>query len=268
MQVEVLESTIGDNLFYLIEDGQGTCALVDPIDGDLAVREVRDRGLDLSKVINTHFHPDHVGGNDTVFAAFPGATLVGPRAEAEGILGQIERDALDEAVSGGDRVQVGALELEVLDTPGHTPGHISLRGGSWLFCGDVIFVGGAGNCRFGGDPGVLFKTFRDVVSDLDDEVRFGPGHDYARRNIEFCLSLQPDHLEATRMLERVEAESKPLLTTLGEERTYNPFMRFGDPSLQKALKVGWQDVWDEESARSESVEETTFRTTRSLRNTW
>ncbi len=268
MKVEILESGISDNYFYLIADEGGVAAVIDPIDPAATFEALEDRGWDLRYVINTHFHPDHVGGDDAIFEAYPDALLVAGRVDANAILNQIKRESVDEAVGAGDVVRVGNLHLDVYDTPGHTPGHISLAADGWLFSGDTVFVGGAGNCRFGGNPGVLFETFRDVLPSIDDEVRFAPGHDYSVRNIEFALSIEPEHSVAQKMLERARAADGLFVTSLGEERSYNPFMRFGEPELQDALRSQWPDKWAAEQELSSSDEETAFRLTRSLRNDW
>lgn len=268
MHVDILESTVSDNYFYLVSDDAGTAALIDPIDPETAIEAVRENGYDLHCVINTHFHPDHVGGDDAVFEAFPDALLIAGRVDADAILNQIDRDAVDEAVGKGDVVKVGDLRMDVYDTPGHTPGHISLLLSDWLFSGDTIFVGGAGNCRFGGDSGVLYETFRDVLRTFDEELTFAPGHDYSVRNIEFALSIEPDHDVAKEMLERAKSCDGVFLTTLGEERSYNPFMRFDDEELQQALRAKAPERWSAEEENSSSAEETAFRVTRSLRNDW
>lgn len=265
MNVEILQSTVSDNFFYVIADDAGRAAVVDPVDAATAVAFVKQRGLDLQWVVNTHFHHDHVAGDDAVLDAFPDARLIaGPDAS------QIDVEhPFDRVLAGGDTFSIGEAEARVLDTPGHTPGHVSVLVGTHLFSGDTIFVGGAGNCRFGGDPGVLFRTFRDVLSGLGDEIRFYPGHDYSRRNIEFALSIEPEHGGAREMLERSErSESGIFLTTLGEERTYNPFFRFGDTELREALEIRHPRTLAAQREQSESDEEAVFRTVRELRNHW
>ncbi len=265
MNVEILQSTISDNFFYLVSDGE-RAALIDPVDAATALERL-DRGdVELQWVVNTHFHHDHVAGDDEVLDAFEDARLVAG-ADAERI--DVRHD-VDRVLHGGDRLSVGSLQLQVFDTPGHTPGHISLLGDGHLFSGDTIFVGGAGNCRFGGDPGVLFQTYRDVLSELDDDVTFYPGHDYAKRNVEFALSLQPDHGPSGEMLARLESHDSDqiFLTTLGEERQYNPFFRWNDEELRRALRDGHSETWERERSRSSDEDEATFRTIRSLRNEW
>ena len=261
MQLEILKSTVSDNWFYLVHDGE-VATLIDPIDASTAIEAVRASGARLDWVVNTHFHWDHTGGNDAVFAEFGDAKLcAGPDHS--------QIDGVDHVVGHGDTFTVGLVAFDVLETPGHTAGHISLHVGDNLFSGDTIFVGGAGNCRFGGDPSVLFRTFRDVLGPLPPNTTFYPGHDYAKRNIEFALSLQPGHGAAEKMLERVNSHGDGVfLSTLEMERRYNPFFRADDDSLQNALQEQHGDLWRTERQQSDDDAEATFRTTRALRNNW
>ena len=265
MIVEILQSSISDNYFYLVADSAGRAALFDPIDSAAAIGFVKERGLDLQWVVNTHFHHDHVAGDDAVLDAFEGARLVtGPDADHIAV-----QHPIDRVMKDGDVLPIGEIRARVLETPGHTAGHISLLLEGHLFSGDTIFVGGAGNCRFGGDPPTLFRTYRDVLSAVPDDVRFYPGHDYSRRNIEFALSIEPEHPGARAMLERVERHQGGIfLTTLGEERTYNPFFRYAEPALREALQVRHPNTLKGEIERSDSVEEAVFCTVRELRNHW
>ncbi|MFW5967541.1 MAG: hydroxyacylglutathione hydrolase [Persicimonas sp.] len=270
MDVHIIASEVSDNYFYLLTDQTGAAALIDPVDGKKAVEVVRDHGLELAAVINTHFHHDHIGGNDAVFEAFDEARLVAAAGDADRIASQ-QSHPIDEPVGDGDRVEFGETALQVMETPGHTPGHVSLAFDDHLFCGDTIFVAGAGNCNFGGDPGVLFATFRDVLSELPDQMVFYPGHDYSVRDLEFVLSVEPDNEIADELLAEARAsneEGELFLTTLGRERQYSPFFRYDDPALADRLAAEHPQVLSEESSRSESKEEAVFRTVRELRNRW
>ena len=274
MNLEILSSDVSDNFFFLIADDDGKAALIDPIDGNQAVETVRRKGLELVYLINTHFHPDHVGGNQEVLAAFPDATVVAGSIDADQIDVQFDRPnqrGVDETVDEGDVIDVGDIDLKVIETPGHTPGHISLSHSYHLFSGDTIFVAGAGNCRFGGDPGQLFETFRDVLRKLPPETVFYAGHDYAVRNAEFLLSIEPEHPETLSVLEeakRADAEGRLMKTTLGRERAYNGFMRFDDPQLHDALAAEYGDRLEEARSDADSDHEAVFRCLRSLRDDW
>lgn len=265
MKLEILKSDVSDNYFYVVADDEGRAAVIDPVDAATTIERFERGDLKLVWVVNTHFHHDHVAGDDAVLNRFSDARLcAGP--DHHNISTEHDFDLI---LSGGDTLDVGDLSLSVIDTPGHTPGHISLLIDNALFSGDTIFVGGAGNCSFGGDPSILYRTFRDVLPKIGGDVTFYPGHDYARRNVEFALSLEPDHDVANAMLERIEQHSGGIfLTTLAEERSYNPFLRWDDASLRTALRERHAAVWDAERASSEEDGEATFRTVRALRNNW
>ena len=269
MRVDMLESRVSDNFFYGVHDDE-EAALVDPVDGERALEWVRQKGVDLRYVLNTHFHQDHIGGNSTVLESRPGATLVASRGDADRIEAQSSTHGVDRRVEKGDVIPLGESALEVLETPGHTPGHVSFLEDQHLLSGDTIFVGGAGNCSFGGDPGTLFETFRDVLPALDDDVTFYPGHDYAVRDLEFILSIEPDNAGAESLLD--EARSTPddeiFATTLGEERSYNPFFRYEDTLLRGRLETEYADTYETCASRADSTAEATFRTVRELRNRW
>lgn len=272
VNVEVIRSDVGDNFFYLLDDDYGVMALIDPVDGEKAVERVRERGGELAAIINTHFHPDHVAGNPVVKAAFPEAKVIGPADEISEIEGQFPSGpGVDRGVCGGDWIDMGRVHLEVLDTPGHTKGHITIRQGAHLFSGDTVFVAGAGNCRFGGDPGTLFRTFREVLSHLPGESVFYPGHDYSVRNAEFVLSIEPEQEEAKRVLREAKeaaGKGKLMTTSLSRERKYNPFFRYDDPALRAALEERYGKELEAAREESESEAEAVFRCVRSLRNKW
>jgi hydroxyacylglutathione hydrolase len=268
MDVYTLASEVSDNFFYAVANSSGRAVLIDPIDGERAVAHLDDHDLELEVVVNTHFHPDHIGGNDTVFEHWPDAKLVAGAIDTERIESQQSR-AVDRQLDGGDALEVGDVSLEIFDTPGHTPGHISLLVGHQLFCGDTVFVGGAGNCKFGGDPSVLYRTFDTVLAEMDDDVIFYPGHDYSVRNLEFALSIEPGNDRAEELLEEAKASQEKgdiFLTTFGVERAYNPFFRCGEVAFVDRLASEHAEVFEAEREQSQSREEAAFRTVRELRN--
>lgn len=234
MPVHALASTVSDNWFYALEDA-GDLLLIDPIDAAVAVAYARARAPERVRILNTHGHPDHIAGNDEVIEAL-GCEVIASRHP------DIFDPPAQTRVGDGDTLAVGGHEWAVLHTPGHTEGHIALYCEGHLICGDVFFVAGAGNCRFGGDPHTLYATFHERLTSLPDTTRLYPGHDYALRNLEFCLAVEPNNTGAVTHLERAQAfygddpRRAPYLTTLGEERAYNPFHRVHDAALQHTLR--------------------------------
>lgn len=259
MKIHPIASTLSDNFMYLAVDGdQGL--LVDPIDADTAAKVVRELGLQKVTVLTTHGHYDHAGGNERIQELL-GCEILAPAQETGFPI------HADRRVSDGDILSIGATAWKILGAPGHTPGHIAAWTDGHLLSGDVVFVGGVGNCRFGGDAGTLFTTITARLSGLPDNTHFYPGHDYAARNIEFILSVEPDNQRAQREAERVAGHSRddgPWLTTLGQERAYNPFLRVEEPALQERILGQHPGL----HADIQSPAERTFRILRELRDSF
>ncbi|MFO7550508.1 MAG: hydroxyacylglutathione hydrolase family protein, partial [Haliea sp.] len=138
------------NFNYLIACPEtGEAMAVDPLDHEKCLARARDRGWDITQVLNTHEHLDHTGGNDAMIAA-TGARLLAHANAGSSIAG------VDRGLQAGDSVKIGrTVELEALDTPGHTMSHVCLLSHTdtpALFCGDTLFNAGAGNCHNGGHP--------------------------------------------------------------------------------------------------------------------
>lgn len=240
MQIEWIASTISDNFFYLVHDA-GEGLLVDPFDARAGVAAVRAAGLERVRVFTTHGHPDHAGGNARVKEELGCEVIASEHAS-------VFRVDADTYVREGDTLQVGAVRFEIRHAPGHTDGHVVAYTPGHLLSGDVYFVGGAGHCKFGGDPDALYRTFAERLADLPDDTMFYPGHDYAEKNARFCLSIEPENAGAHALLAAAQSRSRadgPLLKTLGEERAYNPFHRTGEGALIErlaALDTGAHDA--------------------------
>ncbi len=258
MKITPLASSFTDNFMYLVVDGD-EALLVDPIDAETAVDAARASGAKRFSVVATHGHQDHVAGNAQVKAALGARVLASSRAESF-------PTPHDVALEDCDSLLVGTTAFDVIHAPGHTDGHIALYTPGHLISGDILFVAGVGNCRFGGDPGVLFRTIRERLGPLPDDTVFYPGHDYARKNLEFILSIEPANARAAELLDEVRGWSRsdgPYLTTLGTERAYNPFFRAGDPALAAALEPHGASV---ELPDVDDPAEQAFRTVRALRD--
>lgn len=221
------------NFNYLIACQEtGEALAVDPLDVDLVLGVARERGWRVTQVVVTHDHPDHAGGREAMREA-TGAKVL---AHASSPL-----DGLDGHLRDGDVVQVGSsVTLHAMDTPGHTMSHVCLLGHGRLFAGDTLFVAGCGNCRQGGHPESLWHTFHDRLHGLPDDTRVEPGHDYAANNLRFSLHYEPGNEDARVALAEAEAAAAAggfLDTTIGMERTFNPFFRLRSPDLRAGLKL-------------------------------
>lgn len=247
------------NFNYLIACPEtGEALAVDPLDHQQCLAIAKDKGWQITQVLNTHEHGDHTGGNKQVIAA-TGAKLLAHANAKDSIPG------IDWGLGAGDVIRVGkTVELESLDTPGHTMSHVCLfwRNGTGgkFFSGDTLFNAGAGNCHHGGHPDSLYNTFSKVLSRLGDAVELYPGHDYLERNLAFTLDREPGNLEARRLLDRQGKEAPPEVLSMGEERQINVFLRLDCEEIRSRLSTASGQVPQDDQA--------CFLALRSLRNRW
>ena len=250
------------NFNYLIACPEsGEALAIDPLDHEKCLTRAKDRGWSITQVLNTHEHGDHIGGNKPVIAA-TGAKLLA-HANAKGKIPGIDR-----GLGAGDVIKVGrSVELESLDTPGHTMSHVCLLSRTdqpALFCGDTLFNAGAGNCHNGGHPNELFGTFAGQLARLPDDTLIYPGHDYIANNLRFTLDREPDNARAPSLLQEVEDQDtdRAMVTTLALEKEVNTFFRLHSPSVIARLREAFPDLPDEPD------EKTVFLKLRELRNSW
>jgi hydroxyacylglutathione hydrolase len=254
------------NFHYLIACAEtGEALIVDPLNAAQCLAAARARGFGIRQVLNTHEHRDHTDGNAGVVASTRARVLA--HADAASTIGGV-----DKGLSRGDVIKVGrTVELEVLDTPGHTRSHVCLLAHGQvsgespaLFCGDTLFNAGAGNCHNGGDPGLLYETFVNQLARLPDATRVYPGHEYMARNLAFTLDREPGNADAAAALEAAK-NRKPedaRVTTLGEEKRVNAFLRLQNPEVIARLRERFPEIGEKPDAR------TVFVRLRELRNSW
>jgi hydroxyacylglutathione hydrolase len=214
---------LSDNYVWLIHDAEtGETVVVDPGEAAPVLAAADARGWRISAIWNTHWHPDHTAGNAAVREA-TGAPITGPAAEATKIAG------LDVQVAEGDTVRIGLHVARVLETPGHTTGHIVFHFADdrLLFSGDTLFAMGCGRL-FEGTAAEMFANMRRFEAMSDDTVVYG-SHEYTLGNGRYALTVEPDSAALRdRMVEveRLRAAGQPTLpTNIGLERATNPFLR-------------------------------------------
>ena len=175
---------------------------------------------------------------------------------------------ISRGLGAGDVIKVGkTVELEALDTPGHTMAHVCLLSHTdtpALFCGDTLFNAGAGNCHNGGHPEALYTTFSEQLARLPEATRIYPGHDYIENNLRFTLSREPDNASAQQMLDRLQGQdpASAYVSTLAVERDVNTFFRLTSRSVIARLREAFPDLPDDPDPR------TVFLKLRELRNRW
>lgn len=249
-----------DNYCHLIACEETSEAIIlDPLIVKKCLAEADRMGLRITKIVNTHEHFDHIEGNPGVVEA-TGAKIHAHVNAVDSV------PNVDVALKAGDKVEVGnTVRLRVLDTPGHTMAHLCLVseiGEPSLFCGDTLFNASAGNCKYGGDVHMMYRTFVDQLAELPDNTSIYPGHDYIINNLNFALSLEPDNEFAAKLLAEVVDQSPEdrSVTTMAVEKQMNPFFRLDNQEIIASLK----DKIADQAEDPESV----FVSLRSIRDDW
>jgi hydroxyacylglutathione hydrolase len=228
-----------DNYGVLVHDSDsGATAAIDAPDGAAVIAAAEAQGWTLTDVLVTHHHADHTQGLPALRARYPKLNVVGPAKDAGRIAG------LDREVVEGDYVHVGKLAAKVIETPGHTAGHIAY----WLEEDEIVFVG---DTLFSLGCGRVFETPMSVMWDsllklaaLPGETEVYCGHEYTEANARFALTIEPENaVLASRAAQVAElrAAGKPTVpTTISAELAANPFLRAEEPQVQAA--IGMPDV--------------------------
>jgi hydroxyacylglutathione hydrolase len=196
--------------------------VIDPAVAEPVLAAAEARGWKITQIWNTHWHPDHVGGNAQIKAA-TGCIITGPAAEAERI------STLDVQVRGGDVVQLGDVRAMVLDVPAHTSGHIAYHFESEqvAFVGDTLFAMGCGRL-FEGTAAQMYDNMRKLEA-LGDATAIYCAHEYTLSNARFAVTVEPDNAALQQRVSDVVAARErgeaTVPTTIALERATNPFMR-------------------------------------------
>ena len=220
-----------DNYIWLVTTGGDECAVVDPGDAGPVLAALQREALELSCILLTHHHADHIGGVERLVAA-SGAAVYGPRDPR--IPGQTR------SLREGERVDLDPLGLsfEVLEVPGHTSTHIAFHGHGCLFCGDTLFSVGCGRL-FEGSPEQMQESL-DKLAALPPETRVFCAHEYTLSNCDFALQVEPDNRALARRASAVEAARaagrSTVPSTLAEELAVNPFLRSRKATVVRAAR--------------------------------
>lgn len=228
-QIPVLQ----DNYIYILRDPETeTTAVIDPAEAQPVTDFLTSRKWSLHFILNTHHHPDHVGGNLDLKKRWA-AKVCGFDSDAHRLPG------LDISLKEGESFFVGHLKLHILFTPGHTLGHILYYCPEYqrLFCGDTLFAMGCGRL-FEGTAEQMYHSLMQIKS-LPPQTLIYCTHEYTLKNAEFALTIEPGNADIQKRFNEVtELRAKNLPTVpfrLTEELKTNPFLRTDQPHLQKLM---------------------------------
>ncbi len=224
MTLEIIRiAVLSDNYVWLVhEPVSGETMVVDPAVAAPVLDAAQSRGWAITQIWNTHWHPDHTGGNAEIKAA-TGCIVTGPAAEAQRI------STLDRLVGEGDTVSLGATHAVVIDVPAHTAGHIAYHFAdeAAAFVGDTLFAMGCGRL-FEGTPEQMFSNMRKLEA-LPGATQVYCAHEYTQSNGRYALVAEPDNAALVARMKAVDtmraAGTPTVPTTIALERATNPFMR-------------------------------------------
>jgi hydroxyacylglutathione hydrolase len=229
LQIPVLN----DNYIYMLHDSVSLeTAVIDPALEQPVLDVLAEKGWQLSFILNTHHHWDHVGAN-LALKQQTGCKIIAASSDRERIPG------IDICVEQGDVFCLGQHQAEVLETPGHTSGHVVyyFAGDQALFCGDTLFVMGCGRL-FEGTSGQMYKSLQSLKA-LPPSTRVYCTHEYTLANAEFALSVEPDNSDLQQkflaVAELRAANKATVPSTIAEEIATNPFFRVDSINIQKEL---------------------------------
>ena len=232
---------LSDNFGVLIRDADtGVVASIDAPDAKAVAAALAGQGWRLTHILTTHHHGDHTGGN-LALKNDTGCTIIGPRGEAAKVPG------IDKGVGEGDTFNLGGHEVRVLDTPGHTAGHISywIASASVAFVGDTLFAIGCGRV-IEGNAQMMWQSLQKLMA-LPGETSIYCGHEYTQANARFALTIEPENEALSKRAKEVDqtraAGKATLPTTMGLELATNPFLRPHSAAIQKRLGMAGKPEW-------------------------
>lgn len=232
---------LNDNFGVLVHDAAtGQTASIDAPEAEPVRRALAAKGWKLTHILVTHHHADHTQGIAPLKSE-TGCTVIGPKAEAARI------PTLDRSVGGGDSLALGSHKIEVLDTPGHTAGHITY----WMpddkvaFVGDTLFAIGCGRV-IEGTPQMMWESLARLAK-LPGDTMIYCGHEYTAANARFALTIEPENqalVARAAEVDKLRAAGKPTLPTrLDQELAINPFLRPQVPGIRKRLGLESAPDW-------------------------
>lgn len=222
-------SAFNDNYIWVIHSSSSDAiVVVDPGDATPVIEYIENNNLTLDTILVTHYHNDHIGGVETLKNRYQCQVFVSQRDN---------QSFSDKDLVGGDKVSVlgGEYTFDVIEVPGHTLGHIAYYGHDALFCGDTLFKAGCGR-MFEGTPAVFLDSL-DKLAKLPEKTKVYCAHEYTLANLKFALSVEPDNAAIQQEIlnsQSLRDKDQPTLpSTIGQELTFNPFLRCHLDSVQQ-----------------------------------
>jgi hydroxyacylglutathione hydrolase len=231
-----------DNYGLLVHDpASGATAAIDAPDAEAVLAQLHRKGWTLTHILTTHHHHDHTAGN-AVLKRMTGCTIIGPAKEAGAIPG------IDVPVQEGDKIEIGSAGARVIDTPGHTRGHVSYQfpDDNTVFVGDTLFSVGCGKL-LEGDAKTMWSSLAKLRS-LPPETALYCGHEYTDANCRFALTVEPENetlrARASEAAALAKAGKPALPSTIKQELATNPFLRPESPAIQQRLGMEGAELAD------------------------
>ncbi|KOM44435.1 hypothetical protein LR48_Vigan05g204000, partial [Vigna angularis] len=249
LQIELVPC-LKDNYAYLLHDvDTGTVGVVDPSEAVPVIDVLSRKNRNLTYILNTHHHHDHTGGNVELKARYGAKLLLSTdantfRAAIQVIGSGTDKEripGIDIYLNDGDRWMFAGHEVRVIDTPGHTRGHISFYfpGSGAIFTGDTLFSLSCGKL-FEGSPQEMMSSLKKIMS-LPDDTNIYCGHEYTLMNTKFALSIEPENKELQSYAAHVaylRSKGLPTIpTTLKMEKACNPFLRTSSAAIRQSLNI-------------------------------
>lgn len=230
MDVHILPVLYDNYVFLFHDETSGVTVCVDPAQARPVLQYCQKQGWELTHIINTHHHADHVGGNLSLKQQ-TGCSITGYGPDAERIPG------IDTHVQEGEQLTIGPWTAKILFIPGHTSGHIAYHFAeeNVLFSGDTLFAMGCGRL-FEGTPAQMVNSLAKLTA-LPDNTRVYCTHEYTEKNGQFALTIEPNNLDLTKRMEEVRLfrkQEKPTIpTSIALECKTNPFLRLDSNDIQQ-----------------------------------